>query len=357
MKKGRILSPLARTCMVSLAWLPLAGQADEIAFEDQRGKAITLAQPAQRVVVFPKPIAPMFIAVDGGTQHLVGLHPTAQSVIMGSILGAIFPEIAKLNTNIVREGFVPNVEEVLKAGPDVVVQWALKTEDYIEPMERVGLTVVGLGYGTNEIERERIAILGKILDQDERAKAFLSWQDEVRGFINATLSNIPTQSRARIVFFDRFRSDGMAVFGRDEFFFQAAGLRNAAFEAGLGQPTVTVEAEQLLEWDPDVIFLNYYDESAKPEDLYSHPVLAGLKAVQARRVYKTPRLDPASHEAPLVWMWMAMLAYPEHFDWDLRQHIRDRYDAVYDRALAGDEVDHLIQMPANANGKHYQTKF
>ena len=173
-------APTVWLSLLLLYMSSLVAQAGDIVFEDQRDKPITLGHPAQRVVVLPKPIASMFIAVDGGTQHLAGIHPAAQSVIMKSVLGTIFPEVAKIDTNVVREGFIPNVEEMLKVDPDVVIQWALKVEDYIEPLERVGLTVVGPGYGTNEIERERISIIGKILNQEERASSFLAWQDDIR---------------------------------------------------------------------------------------------------------------------------------------------------------------------------------
>ena len=335
----------------------LVAQAGDIVFEDQRDKLITLGHPAQRVVVLPKPIASMFIAVDGGTQHLAGIHPAAQSVIMKGVLGTIFPEVARINTNVVREGFIPNVEEMLKVDPDVVIQWALKVEDYIEPLERVGLTVVGLGYGTNEIERERIAIVGKIVDQQERASSFLAWQDDIRNDIEKSLSSVTPERRSRIVFLDRLRSDGLSVFGRNEFFFQAAGVRNVAFEAGLNQPTVTINAEQLLAWDPDIIFMNYYDEQGQPSDLYTSPVLANLSAAKAGRVYKTPRLDPASHEAPLVWMWMTMLAYPELYHRDVRGSIREKYAALYGKSPSATDLDTILQMAANGGSRHYREMF
>ncbi len=336
---------------------PLAARAGDIVFQDQRGKTITLAQPAQRVVVLPKPIASMFIAVDDGTQHLVGMHPAAQAVIMSSVLGTFFPEVANINTNVVRQGFIPNVEEMLKVNPDVVIQWALRVEDYIEPLERVGLTVVGLGYGTNEIERERIAIIGKIVGREDRANSFLAWQDSVKSSIDQRLNGIPQDKWPRIVFFDRFRSNALSVFGRNEYFFQAAGVRNAVFEAGLNQPIVTVNAEQLLAWDPDVIFLNYYDAEVKPDDLYNSPVLASLSAVRNHRVYKTPRLDPASHEAPLVWQWMTMLAYPEMDHWDMRKTIREKYAALYGKTPSEPDIDSIIQMAANGGGKYYHAMF
>ena len=61
------------------SFLP-AALSDEITFEDQRGKPITLAEPADNVVALPKPVPPMFIGVDGGTERLKGMHPAAQAV-------------------------------------------------------------------------------------------------------------------------------------------------------------------------------------------------------------------------------------------------------------------------------------
>jgi iron complex transport system substrate-binding protein len=246
---------------------------------------------------------------------------------------------------------------MLNVNPDVVMQWARRTEDYIDPMEKVGLTVVGLDWGTHEIERGHIEIVGRLLGKQERTKAFLTWQDDVIAAIQQKLADVPTEDRARMIFFDRYRSNELAVFGRDEFFFQAPGLRNLAFEAGLNQGTVTVDAEQILSWQPDIVFINYYDLEATPADMYADPVLGSVPAIQNRRVYKTPRLDPSLLEAPLVWMWMAMLAYPELFDWDMRTQIGEKYAEMYGQSPSEDEVDTLLHFAANADSAHYQDMF
>ena len=334
-----------------------AALSDETAFEDQRGKLIKLAEPADSVVALPKPVPSMFIGVDGGTEHLTGMHPAAQAVLLDSVLARFFPEIADINTSVVGGDGFPNVEEMLKVNPDVVMQWALRPEDYIEPMEKVGLTVVGLGYGSHEIERGHIEIVGQILGKQDRTTAFLTWQDETIEEIKRALADVPTGDRARMIFLDRYRSDELAVFGRDEFFFQAPGLRNLAFESGLNQSTVTVDAEQILAWDPDIIFVNYYDLEATPAHVYADPVLASVSAVQNRRVYKTPRLDPTELEGPLVWMWMAMLAYPELFDWDVRATIKDKYVVMYGQSPTDDDVDTILHWAANAESAHYREMF
>ena len=343
--------------MGMLALLPAGSSSAQVTFTDQRGKLVTLDGPARRVVAFPKPAPSLYIAVDGGIEHLIGIHPAAQSAIMNSVLGKFFPGVAGINTRIVGEGFVPNVEELLKINPDAVIQWALKTDQYIEPMERVGLTVVGLSYGTYEIERERVSIVGKIAQKEERASSFLAWHDRVRQRLDEMLSGIPQDRRARMVFVDRLENNQLALFGRNEFFFQMAGLRNLAFEAGLNEGTVTVSAEQILAWDPEIIFLNYYDAAITPDDFYDNPVYDGVTAVQDRRIYKTPSLDTGNHEAPLVWMWMSMLAYPELEDWDLRQRLKDRYVELYGQSPSDEEVDQIMQLAVNAEGRDYLDKF
>ena len=343
--------------MGMLSLLAARPSAAEVAFTDQRDKLVTLSGAAKRVVAFPKPVPSLFIAVDGGIEHLIGIHPAAQSAIMDSVLGEFYPGVADINTQIVGEGFIPNVEELLKINPDVVIQWALKTDQYIEPMERVGLTVVGLSYGSYEIERERISIIGKIVQKEERANSFLAWHNQVRQNLNQILSSIPQERRARMVFVDHLENNELAVFGRDEFFFQMAGLRNLAFEAGLNQGTVTVSAEQVLAWDPEIIFLNYYDAAITPDDFYNNPVYDSMTAVKDRRIYKTPSLGPGSHEAPLVWMWMTMLAYPELGDWDLRQSVKDKYVEMYGHSPSDDDVDKIMQLATNAESRDYLEKF
>src|SRR5262245_66684854 len=102
---------------------PMAG-AEEITFQDQRGKAVMLTEPVDSIVILPKPIPFMYIAVDGGPQDLKGIHPAAKTVMLDSIIGQIFPALADVNTSVVTTGFVPNVEELLKIAPDVVIQWS-----------------------------------------------------------------------------------------------------------------------------------------------------------------------------------------------------------------------------------------
>jgi iron complex transport system substrate-binding protein len=331
--------------------------AQEITFEDQRGKTITLAGPADSVVIFPKPMPFIYLAIDGGPEDLKGIHPATKTVMLDSIISGIFPALADINTSVVESGFIPNVEEVLKAAPDIVLQWTDDDAHFIEPMERVGIKVAGLGYGTREIAVGHLEIIGKLSGNDDRVARLIDWQTETLSALNKGLAPIPQERRTTMVYIDTLANNEITIFPLDEFFFTAPGLRNLAFEAGITGYSAKITPEQLLAWDPDIIVMNHYDVKQKPSDIYDNPVLSSLKAVKNHRIYKKPLLDPNSHEAPLIWKWMARVGYPEVFDFDLRRGVRSYYAESYGAELTDAQIDGVLNMEANVSSPDYRTLF
>lgn len=331
--------------------------ADPITIEDHAGRSITVEQPVEKVVVAPLPIASTFVAVDQGPDRLAGMNPLAQDVIMGSVLGEIFPEIAAINSDVVSRDFVPNVEELLTVNPDVVIQWAMSEDEIIAPMERAGLNVVAFSWGDHDIERDRISLLGAILGQQDRAAEFLAWEDEVVAEIAAGLDTVAVEDRPTMVFIDTWEGNQFNIFGRNAYYFQASGLRNMAFEAGTTEGLVSIDAETMLAWDPDIIFINYYAIEATTDELLAHPVLGSLTAFESGRIYKTPFLDPASQSGPLVYMWFAMLGMPDVFAWDLRSLIAERYQVMYGAVPTDEQIDRLLQMEVNGDRALYGDLF
>ena len=92
--------------------------------------------------------------------------------------------------------------------------------------------------------------------------------------------------------------------------------------------SVKVGAEALLAWKPDIVFVNYYNDTIKPEDIFGHPVLSGLEAVKAGRVYKTPAIDPATAAGgELTYQWFAKIGYPDLFQTDVRAAVAEGLQA------------------------------
>ncbi len=334
---------------------PITAQATAITVTDQRGTTLTLDQPAERIVTIPIPAAALMMAVDGSAERLVGIHPSSAQAIEGGILGEIFPEARTIPRDVVSEGFAPNVESILALDPDVVVQWGNRGSDLIEPLENVGLNVVGLHYGTQEDLETWIALFGNMIGKPERTTRIIDWQHNSLAEIQMQAEMIADE-RPTILYFNRLREE-MRVAGSDtynDFYIQLVGGVNPAAEV---TDFVTVNAEQVLAWNPDIILIGNFDE-ATPDDVYQNPLWQDMRAVVNQRVYKVPlggyRWDPPNQESPLLWRWLAVLAFPEVYTFDLRADIRENYQLLYDYTPTDAQIDQILHIDLNREAAAYE---
>ncbi|WP_366655532.1 ABC transporter substrate-binding protein [Fodinicurvata sp. EGI_FJ10296] len=346
---------------------PATADDGSIRFEDQDGRTITLDGPAERIITIPMPSAAMMVAVDGGTERLAGMHPMSKAAVRGEILGELFPEMLSVPDGVVGEGFMPNIEEVLTQDPDLVFQWAHRGADIIEPLENAGLTVAGLSYGTEEDTRAWIRMMATATGQPERADTLIDWRDgalrEVGAAVEDAVANADpsgdSSEAPTVLYFNRFLSD-LRVAGSEtynDFYIGLAGGANPAADAGSGW--LTVDQEQVLAWDPDVILLNGFESDLSPQDVYDHPVLSNLTAAAERRVYQMPlggyRWDPPNQESPLTWMWLAEILHPDlDPDWTLRSEIIDAYQMLYGATLTQSQIDGILRVTANSDSAGYE---
>jgi iron complex transport system substrate-binding protein len=335
--------------LVAAAGLVLAATtaavAQPVSIQDQRGTTVRLAAPPQRVVAIPIPSASMVIAVDGATTRLAGMHPSARAAVQEAILGRIFPEALRIRSDMVGNDFMPNVEQLLTVNPDLVIQWGDRGPGIVQPMEAVGLPVVGLRYGTEEDARAWLRIMGTLFGQEERAKALIAWREATEAAITAAVSPVPEERRPRVLYALRWLGQrqiaGPGTY--NDHVIRLTGGRNAATGiANFAQANV----EQIVAWDPDVILLNSFEAALSPDDLYRDPLMAGVKAVRERRVYKMPmggyRWDPPNQESPLAWEWLATLLHPDRIEGDLRARMRDAYRTLYRHDLTDADIDGIL---------------
>ena len=85
--KASLLKSLAAAAATTMLYASFA-TAEPIVITDQRDRTITLDGEVERVVTIPIPAASVFIAVDGGTDRLVGMHQLSKTAIKGINSGA-----------------------------------------------------------------------------------------------------------------------------------------------------------------------------------------------------------------------------------------------------------------------------
>ncbi|KNG92203.1 ABC transporter substrate-binding protein [Pseudaestuariivita atlantica] len=332
--------------------------ADPISFEDQRERTVTLDGEAERVVTIPIPAASMFIAVDGGTDRLVGMHQLSKTAIKGRILERFYPDALAIPSNITGKGFsfVPNVEELLALEPDLVFQWGHLNDDIIDPLVNAGLNVALIKIGQEAFTRKWLTIMGEVTGKPEKAKAMIDWRDDVMAELQAATAGIAEGDRPRTLYFMNYLSSLRVAGGKsyNNFYIDLAGGKNVASELGM---FVEVGIEQIISWDPEVILLNGFEAKLSPKDVYDNPLLADVSAVKSRRVYKMPlggyRWDPPNQESPLTWLWLSMVLHPDKFNWDMADRINRNYEFIYGQSVDADDVRNILRFDMNADAANY----
>lgn len=329
---------------------------------DQNGRRVNIPQRVDRIVTLVIPGAAMATAVDLGSHRLAGIHPAARREIVDGVLGRMMPETKKIPANMAGDGFVPNVEAILAARPDIVIQWGDKGDAIVDPIAALGVPVMTLRYGNSELAAEWLQLMGMALTGRETrgvqlASHFLSVREEVA----QAAAFVPEGSRPKVLYLYRAHGNAFQVAGRktsmDSDIRLAGGINVAGDLPGFAQ----ISIEQLLAWSPDVILLNNFEKGMRPTVIFGNRLLASLSAARERRVYLYPlggfRWDPPSHESPLAWRWLLTIFHPEMKTTSLRKEIMGSYRMLYGFTPDSGDIDQILRMADNGESRHYQKKF
>lgn len=323
---------------------------------DQRGETITLDGPADKVAFTVMPAPSIFAAVDRSYDRIVGINESTLKANQGGMFATMFPESAESPT-VAGNDFMPNIETLLELDPDVVVQWGDDGPEVIEPLENAGFRVVGLEYGTQEDLEAWITLFSEIAGKPERGEELVSWQqaeiEEMRAKVAEQEQDAP---RPRSMMLSR-TGDAYGTTtgaGYDGFQFDLVGadLVSQDFVSDSGQ----VSPEQILTWDPEVIFLSGFDEMT-PEEVYADPRLATVDAVENKRVYKTPlggyRWQVPSAESPLMWAWMHHVLYPGEGTAEFREDVHAGFEDLFAYDISDEEIDKVLRTDQNKDSADY----
>lgn len=332
--------------------------ADPITFTDHEGREVTLPAPARRIASIPIPLASTLIAIDGATDRLVGMNPTAKSAILEGILGRIFPEARDIPSDVTAPDFIPNVEELARVNPDLVIQWAGRGPDYIDPITNAGLNLMTIRYGSEQLTRDYMTMAATAMGRDDRIAPLIEWRAQVQADIEARTAGLAEEDRPTVLYLLR-AMDTLRASGTEDnynaWYHTLAGGRNAA--EGMVGGWADVNVEQVATWNPDVIFLNSFEADLTLDRIMNDPILSLTNAARNGRVYKMPlggyRWDPPSQESPLTWMWTANLLHPELFDYDLRAEMRSAYEVLYGHTLTDADIDEILWMDMQGGQANY----
>jgi len=353
LSKNRLSAAAVCATAVILSSAALA----ETSFVDHRGKTITFETPPERVVTIVRSAPLIYRAIDGKAGNIAGMNKDSLNRYFAKgIYAELLPEMAKIPSSAAQDGFVPNVEAILEQKPDAIIQW---THDpaIIEPLERVGLTVVGWQCCTEQDRLDYLTLTGYMTGRNDRAQNILKLQTDTLGALKDKVGEMDESALPSVLHVDQI-NDQIRVIANGSQDLSLSGVTNPAADDS-NEWWRTIDLEQLLVWNPDIIVIPAYATELNPQDLFDNPILASLEAVKNKRVYKQPFFarTPDAPEIFLTSVWLAAVAHGAEFAPDFREEIGVTYQLIYGGELSDDQMNVILETESNAPAKDYSDIF
>lgn len=331
---------------------------NNIQLTDMKQRSVHLQGPVKRSVVIPIPAASVLVSLDKSAVRLAGIHPFAKVAAEQGTLVRMFPAMASLPSETVGHGFMPNIETLLTIKPDLVWQWGHLGNDIVDPIVMAGLNVALILYPYHDDTQiqQWISLMGKSIGRESRAEEIVRWRQKVLRDIEEKTALIPHVKKPRVLYLARFLSEIQTfrqISHTNQDIKRTGGISVTADYNGPG----TINQEQIIVWNPDIILLGNFETGVVPADIYGSPVLAEVAAVKNKRVYKIPNggfiWDSPSQETPLYWQWLTDIFYPENIIDPLKPKIIESYSFLYGYSLSERELNKILQLDANKLSEHY----
>jgi iron complex transport system substrate-binding protein len=246
----------------------------------------------------------------------------------------------------------PNTEAVAALNPDIVIQGAYWPEQ-VDKVSQVA-TVVAFNFHSRPTE-DAVDLIGKAIGKEKEAQELIKYIKDKTAAITNITSKIPREQRPTTMYetYQTVTGGGFTLSTCGNKAYQH-GLIEKAGGVNLGEnfPVIwqAVDPEQLLKWDPDVMFMRPPVEGQKNitlQDLKNDVVLNKLTLVSKGKYYLMPDGEFSSPvnapEGILGLEFMAKKLYPDKFQWlSLENEYKEFYSKWFRYQLSDEEVAQII---------------
>jgi len=189
-------------------------------------------------------------------------------------------------------GRLPNTEALIELSPDVVFMTYIdaRTADNIQ--DKINIPVVVLSYGKLATFGKplftSLELAGKILRKEERAEKVIGFIKGIQEDLRARTEDIPDEEKSTVYIGGIGHKGAHGIESTEAKFppFVFVHAKNVVDE--LGGWHHFIDKEKLLEWDPDVIFIDEGGFQLVKQDYQKNPEFySSLKAFKNGNVYGT----------------------------------------------------------------------
>lgn len=294
-----------------------------------KSRAVTLYRPVERIALASTPSA-RTIASLNAADKVVGVYRNIKTDD-NQIVTKAYPELR--NKTDLSEGSGANAEAVIGIEPDVVFYSA--SADAAILQDHIGIPVVALmaTYGIDFSDPAGAynvwKLAGQVVGEEERAQQLINYSQSKVNALLAISSTIGPDDQL-VAYVAAGGDSAITSCAPTYYALDIAGGINPAAGLPSSWGSAQVSKEQIVVWNPDVIFIRFYrmEQALTKDVVMNDPSLATVSATNESKVYyisgSSNGLDPAMDICDSYRM--AKLLYPELFaDLD----VEAEGDAIY----------------------------
>lgn len=242
-----------------------------------------------------------------------------------------------------------NIEMILKAKPDVIIDVGTVNDTYISLADKVQKQT-GIPYilidGKFADTAKSLREVGKILGVSDRAEELAAYADATLKSTEELKAKVAEDKRTKVYYGRGPKGLETGLGGSINMeILDTVGATNVAATAGRGSLT-EVSLEQVLAWKPGVIFAA---DDKFADAATSDPAWASIPAVQAKKVFKTPDMPFGWIDSPpgvnrLIGVaWLGPILYPELANGDVRAETKRFFKLFYQVDVNDADLDQLLK--------------
>ncbi len=339
--------------LLFVPWPPSADAQETRTFVDAAGRSVAVPARIERVYAAGPPASVIVFSL--APDKLIGWTSRIRSAER-PFLPPRYADLPNLG-RLTGRGNTANVEVVLGAAPDVIIDYGTISPTYASLADRVQAQL-GIPYvlidGSFDGMETAYRLLGELLDERQRADELIRFVRDALADVDRAVAAVPTDRRRRVYYArgpDGLQT-GLAGSINVESLERVGAINVAAEALGRGG-LASVSLEQVLLWNPDTIITI---DASFYRSVWSDPLWRNIDAVRNRRVSLAPTLPfgwidfPPSVNRIVGLRWLLSVLYPDHAPDDLRDFVREFFTRFYHRTPSEAQLDELLQPPRTDTG-------
>lgn len=319
---------------------------------DMSGRKVMIPEKVERIVALNPGMLRLIAWLDA-TDMVCGIEYNETRRIAPYLFA--HPELRE--KNVIGTGNAPDPELLAALAPDIIFSTYITRAEADIMQSRTGIPVLAIQYGNfdNEIDTvyQALKYLGKILHREKRAEYLTGYIQETIRDLNARTSGV-TQSKNPRVYVGGISYRGShGITSTEPRYppFRFLNTANVASSLGLVMTSqkdnlqnAFIDKEQLIEWDPDFIFLDMSSNTYK-NGLMDEPWIDVLKATKNGQIFTVYPYNwyTINYSTILVNAYfIGRTLYPDNFmDVKTEEKADEIYRAILGKPVYNDMLSHF----------------